>query len=88
MAFLKSLVKKTMNLSDSKNTEQIMYNNIEQKLNKWTIPKVNPTNVYNEGLIEFKQSYSIKMFEKSVIIGNVIDNIFILKNKLIKELKG
>lgn len=42
-----------MNLSDFKNTEQIMYNNIEQKLNKWTIPKVNPTNVYNEGLIEF-----------------------------------
>lgn len=46
MTFLSNIVKKTQNTSNSKLTEQIMYNNIEQKLNKWTIPKVNPRKDY------------------------------------------
>lgn len=60
MTFLTSLVKKFQKLTDAKNTEQIVYHNIEQNLNKQTLPKVDPTKVYDKGFIEFKQSYIIK----------------------------
>lgn len=48
MSFVTQLVKRTQNLASPKLSEQLVYNNLEQKLNKWNIPKVSPTKIYNK----------------------------------------
>lgn len=62
MAFLSHIIKKTHDSLDSKIIEQLMYNNLEQKLNKQNIMKINPIKIYNKGLLEFRQSYVIKTY--------------------------
>lgn len=62
MAFLSQIIKKTHDSLDSKISEQLMYNNLEQKLNKWNIMKINPIKIYNKRFLEFRQSYVIKTY--------------------------
>lgn len=85
MAFLSNIVKKTQNPSSSKITEQLVYSNLEKKLNKWNIPKMNPNKIYHKGLLDFKQSYVIKRYEESVSIGNVTESLSLLSNKILED---
>lgn len=45
MSFLSQIVKKNQSLPDPKLAEELVFNNLDQKLNKWNIPTINPTKV-------------------------------------------
>lgn len=67
--------------------EDVVFENIEQNLNKWTIPKVNSTKIYNKGVFHFRQTYIIKTLEKSISISNNIESIKLLTSQIIETLK-
>lgn len=69
-----------------KNFEEMTFKNIEQDLHKWSIPKMNPTKVYNKGILAFRQICIIKTLEKSISISNNIESIKLLTNQVIEEL--
>ena len=41
----------------------IEYNNIQEQLNKWTIPSVQPTTIYKKGMFSFISSMAVKTIE-------------------------
>lgn len=65
----------------------MIFENLEQNLNKWSIPKISPTKVYNGGVYDFKQAYIIKTLEKSMSVSNYTKSIALLTNKVIEKLK-
>lgn len=70
MAFLSKIVKANQTIEEnSKISEEMIFENIEQELNKWSIPKMNPTKVDNKGIFEFRQTYIIKTLEKNITIS-------------------
>ena len=46
-----------------KNINWIEYNNIQEQLNKWTIPTVQPTTIYKKGMFNLISNMSIKTME-------------------------
>lgn len=49
MAFLSKIVKTNQFYEkDPKIAEEVIFDNIEQNLNKWSIPKIPPTKVYSK----------------------------------------
>lgn len=57
MDLMSSIFKNEQNSTDSQIiSEEVIFENIVQNLNKWTIPKVNSTKVYNKGMFDFKQT--------------------------------
>lgn len=70
MAFLSKIVKANQTIEEnSKISEEMIFENIEQELNKWSIPKMNPTKVDNKVIFEFRQTYIIKTLEKNITIS-------------------
>ena len=58
---------------------------IEQSLNDWTIPKMNINSIYKIGTFDYFQSYSIKMTEQTLSIGQNQQNLNLLSLKSILE---
>lgn len=57
MALLSRIVKTNQSINDPKISEEVIFSNIEQNLNKWNIHKINVTKVYNKGFFDFRQTY-------------------------------
>lgn len=51
---------------------------VEQRLQNWSIPKVNVSKVYSKGLFDFTQDSSIKTFEKTMTLKSSNETLFLL----------
>ena len=58
---------------------------IEQSLNDWTIPKTNINTIYKIGTFDYFQSYSIKMTEQFLFVGQNQQNLNMLSLRSILE---
>lgn len=88
MSFLSQIEKKTPSLLGPKLTKELVFSNLDHKLNKWNISKINPTKVYDRGLFDFKQSYIIKTYENNIRLSETNESITLLTNKIIDEIKN
>lgn len=61
-----------------KNSELIEYNNVQERLNRWTIPSVKPTTIYRAGLLPFNSSMAIKTKEQTLCLKNEDENLNLL----------
>ena len=52
-----------------KNMNLIEYNDIHEKLNKWTIPTVSPSTIYKNGMFGFISSLVVKTVEQTMNIS-------------------
>ncbi|KAM7462318.1 hypothetical protein LguiA_030439 [Lonicera macranthoides] len=61
-----------------KNSDDVEFNNIENKLLNWHLPMVKPNKIYNTGMFDFISSMSIKIVEQTIPIGNNFDSLQLL----------
>ncbi|KAK1360087.1 MP domain-containing protein [Heracleum sosnowskyi] len=64
-----------------KNAELVEYPNNLDKLNKWTIPTIPTTKIYNIGLFDLKSRFAVKTIEQTIRISRENQTIRLLTKK-------
>lgn len=62
-----------------KNSEHINFENIDQSLLNWKMPKVPIIEIYTKGSFKLISNYNIKTIEKTVSITSTTENLRLLK---------
>ena len=71
-----------------KNNEHINFENIEQSLVNWKMPKVPTKEIYSKDSFKLLSDYHIKTIEKTISVASTVENLQLITHKDIEPIKN